>query len=388
MTSPTAEPALERVRPAASGPLLALLLIAVIAVMYGAADLLVPIAFSLLLNLLLSPVVKSLQQIGIPTTLSAGVLVTTIVGLVIFAAGGLAGPAERWIKEAPQSVREFQNQAFEAQKELSGITELAKEVDELAASETPANAQEVVVKSPGVLTSIVGSLPSIAAYTGIVLFLTFFLLASGDTLLRRITRCGRTWTERRRIVSIARQIQSDLSRYLGTVTVVNLILGATVALVMHLLNVPNPLLWGAVAGLFNFAPYVGALATTLVLTVVGISTFDSLTDALVVPLSFVALTILEGQLITPTVLGRRLAVHPLIVFLAIIFWGWLWGVAGALMAVPIITSLKVVADHVPRLSIVASFFRREGMSGEANGKKHKNCKSCQRSLPLGFPADT
>jgi len=388
MTSPTAEPALERVRPAASAPLLALLLIAVIAVMYGAADLLVPIAFSLLLNLLLSPVVKSLQQIGIPTTLSAGVLVTTIVGLVIFAAGGLAGPAERWIKEAPQSVREFQNQAFEAQKELSGITELAKEVDELAASETPANAQEVVVKSPGVLTSIVGSLPSIAAYTGIVLFLTFFLLASGDTLLRRITRCGRTWTERRRIVSIARQIQSDLSRYLGTVTVVNLILGATVALVMHLLNVPNPLLWGAVAGLFNFAPYVGALATTLVLTVVGISTFDSLTDALVVPLSFVALTILEGQLITPTVLGRRLAVHPLIVFLAIIFWGWLWGVAGALMAVPIITSLKVVADHVPRLSIVASFFRREGMSGEANGKKHKNCKSCQRSLPLGFPADT
>lgn len=388
MTTPTAGPARESVRPAASGPLLALLLIALIAVMHSAADLLVPIAFSLLLNLLLSPLVKSLKRIGIPTTLSAGVLVTTIVGLVIFAAGGLAGPAERWIKEAPQSVREFQSQAFEAQRELSGITELAKEVDELAGSDTPADAQEVVVKSPGVLTSIVGSLPSIAAYTGIVLFLTFFLLASGDTLLRRITRCGRTWTERRRIVSIARQIQSDLSRYLGTVTIVNLILGATVALVMHLLDVPNPLLWGAVAGLFNFAPYVGALATTLVLTVVGISTFDSLTDALVVPLSFFALTILEGQLITPTVLGRRLAVQPLIVFLAIIFWGWLWGVAGALMAVPIVTSLKVIADHVPRLSIVASFFRREESGGEANGKKHKNCKSYQRSLPLGPRADT
>jgi len=383
----TLGPTQARAQPVFSGALLALLLIAVVAVMYGAADLLVPIAFSLLLNLLLSPLVKALQRLGIPPALSAGVLVTTIVGLVVFAAGSLAGPAERWINEAPQSIREFQRQAFEAKDQLSGITELAEEVDELANTETPSNAQEVVVKGPGVLTSVVGQLPAIAAFTGIVIFLTFFLLASGDTLLRRTTRCGRTWAERRRIVSIARQIQADLSRYLGTVTVVNIILGAAVALVMHLLEVPNPLLWGAVAGLFNFAPYVGALATALVLTLVGITTFDSLTDALVVPLSFVALTILEGQLITPAVLGRRLSVHPLIVFLAIVFWGWLWGVAGALMAVPIVTSLKVVADHVPRLNIVASFIRRADGQRPADGKKHKSCKSYQRDQPLELPVD-
>jgi len=384
----TSMPVREHARSPSSGPMLALLLIALVAVLHGAADLLVPIAFSLLLNLLLSPLVKALKRIGIPPALSAGVLVTTIVSLVIFAAGGLAGPAERWINEAPQSIREFQKQTFAAQDQLSGITELAKEVDELASSEAPANTQEVVVKGPGVLTSVAGRLPSIAAYTGIVIFLTFFLLASGDTLLRRMTRCGRTWTERRRIVSIARQVQSDLSRYLGTVTVVNLFLGAVVALAMHFLEVPNPLLWGAVAGLFNFAPYVGALATALLLTVVGITTFDSLADALLVPMSFIALTIVEGQLITPAVLGRRLSVHPLIVFLSIILWGWLWGVAGALMAVPIITSLKVVADHVPRLNIVAGFIRREDNAGGASGKKHKNCKSYQSNLPLGPPVDT
>ena len=371
-----------------SGPLLALLLIALVAVMYFAADLLVPIAISVLLNLLLSPLVKALRRRGIPPALSAAVLVTTIVGLVIFAVGGLAEPAERWISEAPQSIREIRKQTFAAQDQLSGITELAEEVDELANSETSSDAQEVVVKGPGVLTSAVGKLPAIAAFTGIVIFLTFFLLASGDTMLRRVTRCGRTWTERRRIVSIARQVQSDLSRYLGTVTVVNLMLGVAVSLIMHLLKVPNPLLWGAVAGVFNFAPYVGALATAMLLTVVGITTFDNLADALAVPASFIALTIVEGQLITPAVLGRRLSVHPLVVFLAIIFWGWLWGVAGALMAVPIVTSLKVVADHVPRLNFVAGFIRREDTGGNVAGKKHKNCKSYQRDLPLGPRADS
>lgn len=360
----TAEKSATGSRSTTSPALLALLLLAILAVLHGAADLFVPVAIALLLNLLLSPVVKTLGRHGIPPALSAAALVAALVGFVVVAVGGLADPAERWLTEAPQSVREVK-QAFAAEDQLSGIQELAKEVDDLTQSDAPPETTEVVVKSPGVLTSAVGHLAEIAASTGIVVFLTYFLLASGDTMLRRATRCGRSWTERRRIVAIARQVQSDLSRYLATVTVVNFFLGAAVALTMHLLQVPNPLLWGAIAGLFNFAPYVGALATAAVLTIVGITTFDTLTAALKVPLAFLVLTIVEGQLLTPAVLGHRLSVHPLVVFLAIIFWGWLWGVAGALMAVPIITSLKVVADHVPGLNVVGNFIRRDDAAGLA-----------------------
>ena len=109
--------------------------------------------------------------------------------------------------------------------------------------------------------------------------------------------------------------------------------------------------------MFNFAPYVGALASAAVLTVVGISTFDTLGDSLAPVAVFLVLTILEGQLITPTVLGQRMSLSPLFVFLSVIVWGWLWGIAGALMAVPIVTSLKVLCDHVPGLKQIGDFAR-------------------------------
>lgn len=358
--------------------LIGLFTLAIVAVLHVAADLLVPIALAILLNLLLSPIVQRLGRRGIPPALSAALLMSTIVGFLVFAVSGLAEPAGRWISEAPKAIREIQSQVFAAQDQLSGIQELAEEVEELTSSDAPPTVQEVVVKEPGVFSNVVGHVPAIAAFSGIVIFLTFFLLASGDTMLRRMTQCGRTWTERRRIVSIARQVQIDLSHYLATVTIVNITLAGAVATTMYWLQVPNPLLWGAMAGLFNFAPYVGALASTAVMTVVGVMTFDTLSDALMVPLTLLVLTIVEGQLITPAVLGRRLSVHPLVVFLAIVFWGWLWGVAGALMAVPIVTCLKVIADHVPQLAFVASFIRREPMAAPSSANLGSTCKSYHR----------
>ena len=128
---------------------------------------------------------------------------------------------------------------------------------------------------------------------------------------------------------------------------------------MYWLDVPNPFLWGTMVALFNFAPYVGAVVSTGVLTVVGLSTFDTLGDSLTPAAVFLCLTILEGQLITPTILGHRMALSPIFVFLAVIVWGWLWGIAGALMAVPIVTGLKVVCDHVPGLARVGDFVRSD-----------------------------
>jgi predicted PurR-regulated permease PerM len=182
-------------------------------------------------------------------------------------------------------------------------------------------------------------------------------------------------------VSISRQIEVDLSHYLATVTTVNFMLAIAVAAAMHWLEVPNPVLWGAMAGLFNFAPYVGALVSAAIMTIVGITTFDTLSDALMVPLTLLVLTILEGQVITPSVLGRRLAVHPLVVFLSIVFWGWLWGIAGALMAVPIITCLKVITDHVPQLNFLARFIRRESDLPEIGAIPPNSCKTFNSGRP-------
>ncbi|MEQ8207990.1 MAG: AI-2E family transporter [Woeseia sp.] len=331
----------------------------VLATLYQAADLLVPIAFAILLNFLLSPIVRIFQKFHIPAAFTAATLVVGLLATVVLIFGSLAEPAEYWLKEAPRSIRDLKSYSFSANERLADIQEIAAEVTELAQSDPPAKAQSVVVRGPGMFESIVGSLPSLLTFVGIVVFLTFFLLASGDTLLRRITLCGRSWPECRRIVTIARQVRSELSRYLLTVTAINFSLGLALSGAMYLLNVPNPFLWGLMTALFNFAPYLGAVASASILAIVGLSTFDTLAEAAMVPSALLVLTVLEGQLVTPAILGRRMALSPVFIFLSVIVWGWLWGVAGALMAVPIVTIIKVVCDNVPTLRPIGRFVRNE-----------------------------
>lgn len=363
-------------RKGSSAAMIGLLLLATPATLYLAADLLTPIAFALLLNLLLSPAVRAASKAGVPAAVSAAALVAGMVGILVALMVFLSGPAERWIAEAPTTVRDLKLEMFSAKNHLDGIQELAEEVDDLASPQQNPDAQAVVIKGPGVIESLLGGLPQVITFLGIVTFTTFFLLASGDTLLRRTTRCGRTWSERRTIVTIAREIQSDQSRYLVTVTLINVCLGASVAFAMYLLQVPNPHLWGVMVTMFNFAPYVGALASATVLTLVGITTFDTLGTSLSPVAVFLILTTLEGQLITPTVLGRRLSLSPLFVFLSVIVWGWLWGLPGALMAVPIMTSIKVICDHVPGLERVGEFVR-----GDAGTQLQPRIKIPPRETP-------
>lgn len=345
---------------AAAKPLWGLFILGFLATLYFASDLLVPVTFAVILSFLFSPIVRALQRCHVPPAITAFFIIVVAVWGVGSALNGLAEPAESWLRDAPRSLQELRYELSNSEGRLANIQDLAEEVDQLAEGDPDPGTQPVVVKGPGLVENLVGGLPALTAFAGVVIFLTFFLLASGDSLLRRVTRCGRTWTERRRIVEIARQIQYELAVYLSTVTIINAALGCAVAVVMHLMDVPNPLLWGATAALLNFAPYVGALATTVLLALVGLTTFDSLGQAFAVPAAFLALTVLEGQVVTPAVLGRRMALSPIFVFLSVIAWGWLWGVAGALMAVPIVTSVKVVCDHVPKLAPVSEFLRRNG----------------------------
>jgi predicted PurR-regulated permease PerM len=206
----------------------------------------------------------------------------------------------------------------------------------------------VVVANPGIFEQFIGGLFSMLARLIILIFMTYFLLISGESWLIKISRLGRSWPQRRRIAQIAQLVEQSLSRYLATVSLINICLGAATSFVMYLLDVPNPILWGAMAAIFNFAPYVGAVASAFVLLLVGLMTFPELTDALKVPGAFLILTIIEGQLITPLIVGRWFFISPMLIFISVIFWGWIWGVAGALMAVPIVAAFRIICGQVPR----------------------------------------
>lgn len=330
-----------------------LLLLAIVAVLYLAADLFIPVAIALLFSLLLSPIVRYLARFRIPPAFTAAILVLGMLSVSVGAVVSLAGPAEKWLIEAPRTVRDFQRQIAGSGEQLKSLQELATEVEKLTELDSPDTSQQVVVSGPGLFENLLNGLPSVVTFAGIVTFLTYFLLASNDSLLSRVVKIQSSWSDRRRIVLIAREIQSEVSRYLATVTIINAALGFAVAFALYMLEVPNPVLWGAMVYVFNFAPYLGAVASFVVMLIVGITTFDVLGDALMVPATFLVLTILEGQLVTPSIVGKRMSLGPVTVFLSVVFWGWLWGAAGALMAVPLMTCLRVICDNVPGLGSIA-----------------------------------
>lgn len=327
-------------------------------VLYVASPILIPITLAIFLNLLLSPIVIFLRRFRIPAAASAATLIVGTLLTLIVAINFLADPAERWLQQAPEALRSLQSKLLPVTEPIEQIKDVSKKVDKLTSISESEQVQQVSFQKPTFLDQMTANLPGMFASLAIVVFLSYFLLAAGDNFLRKLAELGRNFSQRRRIVTITKSIQTDLSAYLLTISAINLTLGACVAATMHFFEVPNALLWGALAAILNFAPYIGAFVMAGILALVGIMTFDTLADAFLLPLIYVCFSIIEGQLITPILIGRRLSLNAPVVFVTLIFWGWLWGIAGALIAVPILLTMKVFFDHIVSLRFLSKFLER------------------------------
>ncbi len=331
-----------------------LLALAILYTLYFARFLLVPLTAALLLHQLLYSPVHWLNKRGLPLAAGAGLVLSVVLLLIGLAGNFLAEPAEAWLQEAPASLHELslRLRATAGTGAIEEFRELGKEVQELISmNEADSAIQQVRIQGPGLLGNLAVGLETAAAGLIIMFFTSFFLLSAGNRLARALVALGSTPASRRRISKALRAVRSEVSTYLNTVTVINIGLGLGVGLMLWWLGVPDPALWGVMVTLFNFAPYVGAIASAFVLTAVGVTTFDSLGEALLVPALFLGITTIEGSLITPIILGRRVSLNSLLVFLSVVFWGWLWGPAGALMAVPVTSSLSVFWEHFKQARI-------------------------------------
>jgi predicted PurR-regulated permease PerM len=159
-------------------------------------------------------------------------------------------------------------------------------------------------------------------------------------------------------LSIAEEVESTITTYLSTVTVINVCLGISVGFSLYLLGVPNPILWGALAAFLNFIPYLGPATGILILLALGLVSFDTAGQAILPPLFYISLHSIEANFITPMVLGRRLILNPVVIFISIMFWTWMWGVPGALLAVPMLMMLKALCDHIQPLKSLGEFLGR------------------------------
>ena len=330
---------------------LVILVLLLLGVCYLAQEILIPLVLALLLSLLLSPIVTFLEHgVRIPRVVGSLLTLVAVVFAVLFGVSKLAEPAQNWIAHAPATLQTIQQRFRSFREPIRQAQEASKRIEDMAQPSAPS--QTVVTAQPSLLASMVTSTPRALGEIAAVLLLVYFFLSSGNGFLRRMVEIAPSLSEKKVIVSIARDVQLEMSRYLVMVSLINFGLGVATATVMLLMGVPNPLLWGAVAGVLNFAPYVGPACTGLALAFVGFTTFDTLGHAFAVPGAFFLLAVIEGQLITPTIIGRRLALDPTVVFVWLLLWGWLWGVVGILLAGPMLACFRIVCQHVDSLHSV------------------------------------
>jgi len=376
-------------RGAHSAGIVILATLAVLAAMYVGSELLIPIALSVLFTGLLRPVVRRFERAGLPAVVGSTVVLVVFLGLAAVAFTSLAAPVRNWVSEAPDTFAKAQERLQGIRKPLQTVTQAVQKLEagatgqpppehsgsepsadsrrgQAASGTSPSNASPptplVLNANPGggssvaaVAARVFGTTTAVLAAIVEVVLLTFLLLASGDTFLNKLVRVLPLRSEKREAVEIAGETERVVSHYMLVTALINVGQGVLVGVAMALLHVPSPVLWGLLTFALEFIPYLGGASMIILLTLVGLATFDSLGHAMLPPLTYLAITTLQNNLVSPIAYGRRLRLNPVAVFVGVLFWYSLWGVAGAFLAVPILASLKIMGDHIDSLAPLAEF---------------------------------
>ena len=337
-----------------------LLLLAVLTVLFLARELILPVVAALILSLVFLPLVRGMKRILIPAPLGAALVVVSLLTALVAGVYNLAEPASEWLNKTPQSLREIDSKLRSITGSVHTVATATAQVQDITeklttGGEPKKKPREVIVKEPTIAGAFFYGARDFTVSMVSTLVLLYFLLASGDLFLRKTITVTPKFSDKKRAVDIAQQVEVAVSRYLFTVAFINIALGCAVTAAMYMLGVPNPVLWGVMVGTLNFVPYIGDIISFPVLTIVGLLTFDQLWQSLMVPGVFYLLTAIEGYLITPIIVSRRLSLNPVVIILSVLFWGWMWGVAGALLAVPILVATKTVCDRVDSLTVFGEY---------------------------------
>jgi predicted PurR-regulated permease PerM len=333
--------------------IIGLFLLATMYTLYLGRALAVAVIAAVFINYLLSPIVRAFAARGIPRALTAFLL---LIGLTVVVAGttaALAVPAAGWLAQAPRAIQKAQDGLETMRLRVRKATAVAATIEKVTRIEEPK--QQVTLSRPSFGSRIFGSTTSLLGAILTVLLLSFFLLAPGDMFTAKLVQVLPTRQDKATALRISREIEQQVSRYIITITAVNIALGAATALVMWALGMPNPLLWGVLAGVLNFVPYIGGLVCMGIFALVSLATFDTVSHAMLPPLAFFLLNLIESNIVTPKVLERWLELNAVVGFVGVLLFFTLFGIAGALLAVPILVVFKILCDHVESLKPAAGF---------------------------------
>lgn len=337
-------------RPRASGALVVLAVLAVGYTLWAAQDLVLPVLLAMFLALVGNPIIRGLRRLYVPRFI--GALLVLAGGLAAFGALGtqLAQPAAAWFEEAPRQLRQLGNDVRDLTRPMHEANQAAEAIARAAGGGSVSVGKVEVVRTQ--VDDPYGDLakaPKLLATLLAVVLLTFFFMVFGENLQRNAIALLPTRQRQKLTVGILASIEREISRYVFTISLINALVGLLFAGLLHwLLGVAlqEALLWGTIVALLNFAPYVGPLIGVVLMLLMGFVTWDEVGPSLLPAALYLVVHTIEGQIITPIVLGRRMRLSPLVLVLALMLFGWLWGIVGLLLAVPLLVCVKLVLGKV------------------------------------------
>lgn len=346
--SPTPAAPTTPTRPRASVPLLVLATLAVGYTLWAAQEVLLPVLLAMFFALVGNPIIRVLRRLYVPRFLGALLVLLggmTVAGLL---AHKMLPSAMDWAQQAPREMRQLAPKLRELTKPVQDANKAAESFARAAAGTQTGKAPQVVQAAPDDPYRKLLATPRVLASLLAVVLLTFFFMVYGENLQRNAIALLPGRQQKKFTVDILHSIEREVSRYVLTISVINTVVGLVFSCILYLLGLPlaEALLWGTMAALLNFAPYVGPLIGMVAMLLVGFISFEEPFQSMLPAVAYLVLHTIEGQIVTPIILGKRMALSPLVLILALMLFGWLWGIIGLLLAVPLLVCVKLVLARV------------------------------------------
>jgi predicted PurR-regulated permease PerM len=329
----------------------ALLVIAALTASVAGADVLAPTVVAATLALVLAPVARALERLGLPTGLAAVFAVVATVICLTAGAFALAPDISNWMNDAPKIAQSIERKLRPLTRQIAAVESVSNRLAQVGVS-GPEPVRSVPV-SDGLMATAVRNAPAIVGKGVYVTVLTIFLLACRRRYTIQLILLPRTFQNRLRMARICRNVRSRVSGYLFTLSLINIGLAGVTALCFWLVGISDAILWGIAFGLLNFIPVIGPTTVVVLAAVVGLATSKTVLLGLVPPAILLALNTVEANLVQPWLLSRRIVISPVAIFLTVATLVWMWGPAASITAVPLLISVHTIALHVPNLRALA-----------------------------------
>ena len=328
--------------------------LAVLTAAYVASEIVLPFVFAIVLKLLLQPAFRMLERLHIPRVFASLLLILTLFGTIVGLGAAISSPARTWGAKLPEGIPRLQERLSFMREPIDTLQRFLQQVEDFGGTGPSPNAA-ASAQGPSLLSKLfTGTRNFASGFFTTVLFLFFFLM-SGDIFLHRLVEVMPRFRSKRQVVEIAQQIESDISAYLVTITIMNAAVGIATALTMWLTGVGDPILWGTVAFLLNYVPILGPALGVLIFLLAGLLIHDTLWQALLPAGLYLGFHLIEGETVTPMLLARRFTLNPVLVIIALVFWFWIWGISGAILAVPMLAITKIICDRLQPLAAFGHF---------------------------------